>query len=276
LSLVTHPLAKREKVGASLSCGKAKVGQPQILPSRRGSIQASARQRSVRRTVRAVGDRQCRVISEDIRRRERDLECARLLHIQRRGTVVGLSERCARRRNGKSRNVYRRRAIVGQDRALSAARAHRLTSEVEACGRESQRSGFARSGQRDGLRGAAGGIVLQGDRSRAGSGGGRGEGDSDRAIQSGTERGWGGGAGMALGKVTAAGYAGEGYRVSADVGYRYRLRSTGESDLQEPEVQAGSGKRECQRSINFSGVQDGTTVNVIADAAGSQCASRPQ
>ena len=43
-------------------------------------------------------------------------------------------------------------------------------------------------------------------------------------------------AGVAPGKVTAAGCAGEGRQVTADVGYRYRLGSAGESDLPETEV----------------------------------------
>ena len=84
-----------------------------------------------------------------------------------------------------------------------------------------------------------------------------------------------GGAGVALGVVAAAGDAGEGRRVTAHVGHRYRLGRTGESDLQDAEVQAGSGKRQGQRGIVLARCSRPHNRYGRANAAVRQCPSRP-
>ena len=63
-------------------------------------VQPCARQQHSRRRTRAVRDRQCRVVGEDVRRCKYDLERAGLLHVERGRAVVGLGIGAVRRRNG--------------------------------------------------------------------------------------------------------------------------------------------------------------------------------
>ena len=212
-------------------------------------IQPCPRQRQGRRGAPAVGNGQRCVVGKHIRRRERDLERASLLHGESRPqTVIGLGVGTVGREDGDSGYFDRGCTIVGQGRALSTGRRDHDIAEVDGRGGESECEGFTSSREGYRLDRAAGGVVLEGHCSRAESGCGRSKGDIERAVSSSVQRRGTYGTGTAFRVVAARGYRGKGHRVTADIRYCHRLGRTGESNLQQAEVQAGGRERKIGRA----------------------------